>query len=174
MQELGFFMSLCVVGLVAYIVGGLFDSRRRAARRAFSEAQSVQSDRDFETGISALNPVPAEFGARFRKAVGGALGVEPSRLGPQDRIIADLRVFGFDAMDLAGALERAFDVRVRVVDVVRAGTLRKLALLIHERAQEISDHEPPLHRDPVPKVQPPKSDAEQDGNNAPPAGPVQA
>ncbi|CAG0994224.1 MAG: hypothetical protein KBG84_03685 [Planctomycetes bacterium] len=174
MQELGFFMSLCVVGLFAYIVGGLFDARRRALRRAYSEAQRAQSDREFEVGISALNPVSADFGATFRRAVGATLGVEPERLGPQDRILGDLRVFGFDAMELASALERAFDVRVRVVDIVRAGTLRKLAILIHERAQEISEHEPPLHRDPVPKVQPPKTESEQEGAEPPPPGPIQA
>jgi Phosphopantetheine attachment site len=173
MQELGFFMSLCVVGLFAYVVGGLFDARRRALRRSYNDAQQSQSDREFEVGISALNPVPVDFGATFRKAVGAALGLEPQKLGPQDRILRDLRVFGFDAMELASALERAFDVRVRVVDIVRAGTLRKLALLVHERAQEISEHEPPLHRDPIPKVQPPKTDSEQAGAEPAPQGPIQ-
>lgn len=155
MHDFGFFISLCVVGFAAYCLGGLLDSRRRWLRRTFVENRREQSDRDFEVGISALNPVPAGFSRDFRKAVGQALGVEAAKLDPQDRILRDLRAYGFDAMELACALERAFDVRVKVIDVVRAGTLRKLAMLIHERTLEISDFEPPLHREPVPKVTPP-------------------
>jgi acyl carrier protein len=155
MQDFGFFMSLCIVGMAAYCLGGFLDARRRWLRRTFVESRREQSDRDFEVGISALNPVPPGFSRDFRKAVGSALGVEASKLDPQDRILRDLRVYGFDAMELAGALERSFDVRVKVIDVVRAGTLRKLAMLIHERTLEISDFEPPLHREPVPKLAPP-------------------
>jgi acyl carrier protein len=165
MHDFGFFISLCVVGCFAYCLGGFLDARRRYLRRAFVESRREQSDKDFEVGISALNPVPAGFSRDFRKAVGSALGVEAAKLDPQDRILRDLRAYGFDAMELAGALERTFDVRVKVIDIVRAGTLRKLAMVIHERGQEISDFEPPLHREPVPKVQPPPPPEE-------PAGPV--
>lgn len=167
-QDFGFFISVCLVGIVAYFIGGLLDARRRAVRRGLTEGRNVSPDREFELGISALNPVPANFGGDFRKAVGSALGVDPQRLEPQDRILGDLRVFGFDAIELASALERAFDVRVRVIDVVRAGTLRKLAMLVHERLQDISEAEPPLHRDPVPKVTPPAADAPTTAAIAPP------
>ena len=159
MHDFGFFMSLCIVGIAAYGLGGFLDARRRWLRRTFVESRREQSDRDFETGISALNPVPPGFSRDFRKAVGQALGVEAAKLDPQDRILRDLRVYGFDAMELASTLERNFNVRVKVFDVVRAGTLRKLAMLIHERTLEISDFEPPLHREPVPKLTPPAAEA---------------
>jgi acyl carrier protein len=155
MHDFGFFISLCIVGFAAYCLGGILDARRRRLRRMFVEKRREQSDRDFEVGISSLNPVPAGFSRDFRKAVGQALGVEAAKLDPQDRVLRDLRAYGFDAMELACALERTFDVRVKVIDVVRAGTLRKLAMLINERTLEISDFEPPLHREPIPKVTPP-------------------
>jgi acyl carrier protein len=172
MQEFGFFMSVALVGLVAYVVGGLLDARRRAARRAFSQRRPAVSERDFAEGVSAINPVAPDFSAAFRKTVGEALGVDAARLAAADRLTADLRVFGFDAMDLASALEQRFDVRVRVLDIVRAGTLRKLALLIYERREEISDCNPPLHRDPVPKVSPPEG-GDGGGPMAPPLEGVQ-
>lgn len=159
MQEFGFFISVAVVGILAYIVGGLLDARRRASRRAFTDGRAAKSDADFERELTSIQPLPSGFGANFRKAVAMALGVDDQRLDPQDRLLRDLRAFGFDAVELASALERAFDVRVRVMDIVRAGTLRKLALLVHERTLEISEANPPLHRDPVPKVQPPAADA---------------
>jgi len=159
MHDFGFFISLCIVGIAAYCMGAFLDARRRALRRYFVESRHEQSDRDFEVGISSLNPVPAGFSRDFRKAVGGALGVEAAKLDPQDRILRDLRAYGFDTMVLASTLERTFDVRVKVIDVVRAGTLRKLAMLIHERTLEISEFEPPLHREPVPKVAPPTPEA---------------
>ncbi len=152
MHDFGFFISIALVGCLAYGLSSFLDARRRQRRRDIVESRASQSDGEFRAAVSSLNPVSLAFCRAFRLAVGRALGVDYDKLDPQDRISQDLRVFGFDAMELAATLERGFDVRVRVTDVMRSGTLRKLALVIHERLQEISEYEPPLHREPVPHV----------------------
>ncbi|KAA0212616.1 acyl carrier protein [bacterium] len=160
MHDFGFFISILLAGGLAYFVAGLLDARRRLQRRDFVESRPAIGDGEFRLGVSAISPVDVAFCRAFRLAVSRALGVPAERLDPRHRLLADLRVFGFDAMELAATLERAFDVRVRVLDVMRSDTLRRLALVIHERLAEISEHEPPLHRDPVPKMRAPEDPAD--------------
>jgi len=166
MHDFGFFISIMLAGGLSYFVAGLLDARRRLLRRDFVDSRPVMNDGEFRLGVSAISPVDVAFCRAFRLAVGRALGVSADRLDPRHRLLADLRVFGFDAMELAATLERAFDVRVKVMDVMRSGTLRRLALVIHERLAEVSEHEPPLHRDPVPKMRAPDEAADLDAPRA--------
>ena len=58
--------------------------------------------------------------------------------------------------DREAVLERAFDMRVRVVDVMRAETLRELCKQLYLNSENISEADPPLHRDPVPRERAPE------------------
>lgn len=157
MQEIGFFLCLGLAGFVAYTVGEFMEARRRGLRREFLMSRPAISDREFQAEVSVLSPVPLDFVRAFRLAVARALGVEAAHLAPQHRLIGDLRVINFDAVELATVLERTFDTRVRVVDLMRRRTLRELCKLLYERSLEISEYDPPLFRDPRPKL---RADAE--------------
>lgn len=159
MGALAFFLSAAVITLVSFTVSEFLQHRRRGLRRAFTDARGLQTDADFAVSLSALAPVPANFARAFRLAAGRALGVEPALLRADDRLGGDLHVLNFDAIELAALLERAFDVRVRVLDIVRSRTLRDLCRLMHERAENISEADPPLHRDPVPRIAQPEPTA---------------
>lgn len=156
MGDVGFFLLLTVITVVAFSVTETLAIRRRRRRREFVDARVPQSDEVFAAGISALTPVPQRFTRAFRLAVARAIGVDHSKLQPTDNIARDLRVVNFDAWELASVLERAFDMRVRVVDIVRAGTLRELCKQLYLDSENISEADPPLHRDPVPKVRAPE------------------
>lgn len=156
MGEVGFFL---ILALVTVFVFGLTESlaiRRRRKRRELIDSRQPQSDEVFSAGISALTQVPQSFVRAFRLAVGRAIGADYTRLLPTDRISRDLKVVNFDAWELAAVLERAFDMRVRVVDVVRAETLRELCKTIYLKSEDISEVDPPLHRDPVPRERAPE------------------
>lgn len=150
----GLIFFLCA-GLIAAFAFGASESlqlRRRALRRDKVDSRAVQTDAEFLAGVSAHGPVPGNFARAFRLAAGRALGVDGLRLRHSDRLIADLHVLNFDAIELAALLERAFDLRVRVVDVVRARDLGLLCCLLHERSLDVSEVDPPLHRDPMPRL----------------------
>ncbi|MBX3461514.1 MAG: hypothetical protein KF696_16335 [Planctomycetes bacterium] len=171
MGDAGFFILLAVATIVSFSVSEALNARRRARRRALIDSRAPESDDVFAAGVSALAPVPQSFARAFRYAVGRALGVDASRLQPGDRIARDLHAVNFDAWELSAVLERTFDMRVRVLDVVRAGTLRELCKLLHQRSEEVSEAQPPLHRDPVPKVRAPEPEVvhEVEAREVPPA-----
>jgi hypothetical protein len=156
MGDIGFFLLLAVATMISFALTETLAMRRRRRRRDFVDGRVPQSDEVFTAGVSALTPVPQGFVRAYRLAVARALGVDHSRLQPGDRIRRDLRVANLDLWELASVLERAFDLRVRVVDVVRAGTLRELCKQLYLASENISEADPPLHRDPVPKVRAPE------------------
>lgn len=156
MGDAAFLLLLVLVTGASFALSEAMNARRRTRRRALMDSRTVENDDTFAAGISALAPVPQDFARAFRLAVGRALGVDGAKLRPGDRISRDLHAVNFDAWELAAVLERAFDTRVRVVDVVRAGTLRELCKVIHARSEGISEDQPPLHRDPVPRVPAPE------------------
>ena len=155
MGDIAFFMLLAVVTTISFTLSESLQMRRRRMRHAFVDSQDPISDEAFTIGVSAIEPVPQGFVRAFRLSVGRAFGIDASRLHPQHRIRRDLRVVAFDTYELAGLLERAFDMRVRVLDVVRAATLRDLCKVLYPRSMEPSESEPPLHRDPVPRLRAP-------------------
>jgi len=175
MGDIGFFLILAVVTVVSFGLGESLAARRRRRRRLLVDSREPQSDATFTAGVSALSPVPQNFVRAFRLAVGRAIGVDSARLLPTDRIGRDLRVIHFDAWELSAVLERTFDMRVRVTELGRAKSLRELCKQLHSRSHDISDYDPPLHRDPVPRVQAPEPEvilpAEVVEKPAPPAGP---
>lgn len=156
MGDIGFFLILTVITMVTFGVSETLAVRRRRKRREFVDARGPQSDEVFTAGISSLSPVTQSFVRAFRLAAGRALGVDHARLLPTDRIARDLKCVNFDAWELAAVLERAFDTRVKVVDIMRSETLRDLCKLIYARTEEPSEYTPPLHRDPVPKQRAPE------------------
>lgn len=156
MGDVGFFLLLALVSMVVFGLTEALAIRRRRKRRELIDARQPQSDEVFTAGISALTHVPQSFVRAFRLAVGRAAGVDYTRLQPTDRIARDLKVVNFDAWELAAVLERAFDMRVRVVDIVRADTLRELCKVLYLRSEDISELDPPLHRDPVPRERAPE------------------
>jgi hypothetical protein len=156
MGDVGFFLLLALATIISFGLSESLAIRRRRKRREFVDSRAPQSDEAFTAGVSALSPVPQNFVRAFRLAVGRALGLDHARLQPTDRISRDLHVVNFDAWELSAVLERAFDMRVRVVEVVRAGTLRELCKQLYVRSENISDVDPPLHRDPVPKARAPE------------------
>ena len=156
MGEVGFFLLLALVTMLSFGLTESLAIRRRRLRREFVDSREAQSDEVFTAGISALAPVPQTFVRAFRLAIGRALGVDYTRLRPADRVASDLRAVNFDAWELAAVLERAFDMRVRVTDIVRAGTLRELCKVLYAKTEDISEYDPPLHRDPVPRMRAPE------------------
>lgn len=152
MSGLAFILCAGLITVFTFSLGEWLHIRRRALRREFVEARGLETDGDFAATLSALSPIPGSFARAFRLAVGRALALEPHCLRADDRMIPDLRVLSFDAIELSALLEHTFDVRVRVLDVVRARTLRDLCRLVHERTLNISEADPPLHRDPVPRL----------------------
>ncbi len=160
MGDIGFFLLLAIAAVASYSISEALNMRRRARRRALVESRTPESDEVFTAGVSALAPVPQAFVRAFRLAAGRALGVDGLKLRPGDRIRRDLHAVNLDAWELAAVLERAFDMRVRVLDVVRAGTLRELCKELHLRSEDISEAEPPLHRDPVPRVAAPEPEVQ--------------
>jgi len=156
MGGFAFFLMAVLITVISFGFSEVLQIRRRAQRRDFVDARGPESEGDFAAGLSALSPIGGPFARAFRLAVGRALGIEAACLRATDRMIADLHVLNFDAVELASVLEHAFDVRVRVLDIVRSKTLRDLCRLLHERTLDISDVDPPLHRDPVPKLAQPE------------------
>jgi hypothetical protein len=156
MGDIAFFLLLVLVTVISFTVSEALNIRRRRRRAELVDGRVPEPDDTFTAGISALEPVPQSFVRAFRLAVGRALGVDASRLRPGDRIARDLKAINFDAWELASVLERVFDVRVRVVDIARQQTLRDLCKLLYARSEEVSEHNPPLHRDPVPKNRAPE------------------
>jgi hypothetical protein len=156
MGDVAFFLLLILVTIISFSVSEALQIRRRRKRMTLLASRTPESDENFTIGISAIEPVPQGFVRAFRLAVGRALGVDAQQLRPSDRIAGDLKAINFDAWELASVLERVFDVRVRVVDVARAGTLRDLCKILYTRGEEASEHNPPLHRDPVPKERAPE------------------
>ena len=156
MGDVGFFLLLALATVVSFGLTESLAIRRRSKRRAIVDSRQPQSDEVFTAGVSALSPVPQNFVRAFRLAVGRALGIDHTRLLPNDRIVRDLKIVNFDAWELSAVLERTLDMRVRVVEVVRAGTLRELCKQLYVRSENISEVDPPLHRDPVPKVRAPQ------------------
>jgi hypothetical protein len=156
MGDVGFFLILALVTVVVFGLSETLAIRRRRKRRELIDSREPQSDEVFAAGISALTRVPQSFVRAFRLAVGRAIGVDYTRLLPTDRIARDLRVVNFDAWELAAVLERAFDMRVRVVDVIRAETLRELCKQLYLNSENVSEADPPLHRDPVPRERAPE------------------
>jgi hypothetical protein len=156
MGDIAFFLLLVLVTIISFTVSEALNIRRRRLRLALMESRVPEHDDTFTAGISALEPVPQSFVRAFRLAVGRALGVDAARLRPGDRLSRDLKAINFDAWELASVLERVFDVRVRVVDIASQRTLRDLCKLLYTRSEEVSEHQPPLHRDPVPKVRAPE------------------
>lgn len=156
MGDVGFFLLLALVTMLSFAFSEALAMRRRRLRRELIDSRSPQSDEVFTAGVSAISPVPQGFVRAFRLAIGRALGVDHTRLHPTDRIAAELKAVNFDAWELAAVLERAFDMRVRVVDVMRAGTLRELCKQLHARSEDVSESNPPLHRDPVPRLRAPE------------------
>ncbi|MBZ0137052.1 MAG: hypothetical protein K8I27_11835 [Planctomycetes bacterium] len=156
MGDVGFFLLLAVAAMLSFGATETLAIRRRRLRRELVDSRTPQSDEVFTVGISTLTPVPQGFVRAFRLAVARAIGVDHTRLLPTDRISKDLRAVNFDAWELAAVLERTFDMRVRVVDVMRAGTLRELCKQLYLGSENISESDPPLHRDPVPKLRAPE------------------
>lgn len=156
MDDVGFFLLLALVTMISFGLSEALSIRRRRKRRELIESRTPQSDEIFTAGVSALTPVPQGFVRAFRLAVGRALSVDHLRLRPEDHIARDLRAVNFDAWELAGVLERVFDMRVRVKDVVGHRTLRELCKFLYVRGDEISEADPPLHRDPVPQLREPE------------------
>jgi acyl carrier protein len=150
MSAAAFLMCAVLIVLVTYGVAEALQIRRRDLRREAVDARAPQSEVEFSVAVGA--GVTGNVVRAFRFAVGRALGVDPFRLRDRDLLGSDLRVHSFDAIELAAVLERAFDVRVRVMDVVRCRTLADLCRLVHERTLAVSDLDPPLHRDPMPRV----------------------
>jgi hypothetical protein len=156
MGDIGFFLVLALVTMVSFALSEALAMRRRRLRRDLMDSRTPTSDEVFTAGISALTPVPQSFVRAFRLAVGRALGVDYDKLQATDHIARDLHAVNFDAWELAGVLERAFDMRVRVGDIMRHKTLRELCKHLYVGSEEISEADPPLHRDPVPKVRAPE------------------
>jgi hypothetical protein len=156
MGDIGFFLLMALAAMVSFGLSESLAIRRRAKRRELVDSREPQSDEVFTAGVSALSPVPQNFVRAFRLGVGRALGLDHTRLLPNDRIVRDLKIVNFDAWELSAVLERVFDMRVRVVEVVRAGTLRELCKQLYLRSENVSEVDPPLHRDPVPKARAPE------------------
>jgi hypothetical protein len=156
MGDVGFFLLLALVTVVSFGLNESLAIRRRRKRSEFIDSRQPQSDEVFAAGVSALAPVPQNFVRAFRLGVGRALGLDHTRLLPTDRIVRDLKIVNFDAWELSAVLERTFDMRVRVVEVMRAGTLRELCKQLYSRSENISEIDPPLYRDPVPKARAPE------------------
>ncbi len=172
MGDIGFFLLLAAVTAFSFMLSEAMAARRRAKRRATVDARPPQGDEVFTAGVSALSPVPQGFVRAFRLATGRALGVDGEKLRPGDRIRGDLHAANFDSWELAAVLERTFDMRVRVLDIVRAGTLRELCKDLYLRSEDISEAEPPLHRDPVPKARAPEPEVAIAGTAVLPAEPT--
>lgn len=156
MGDVGFFLLLALTTIVSFTLSEGLNARRRARRNALMDTREPEADEVFTAGVSALTPVPQSFVRAFRLAIGRALGVDAAKLRTSDRIAADLRAVNFDAWEVAAVLERTFDMRVRVIDVMRAATLRELCKELFIRSEDISEAQPPLHRDPVPKLHAPE------------------
>lgn len=152
MSGVAFFLCAGLIAALAFGASESLQLRRRALRRELVDGRNPVTDADFTAALNADAPIPGNFARAFRLAVGRALGVNAYGLRADDRLSADLRVLNFDSIELAALLERAFDVRVRVLDVVRAGTLSGLCRLVYERSLTVSDVDPPLHRDPMPRL----------------------
>lgn len=163
MSIVAFLICAAFITSMAFGLSESLQVRRRALRREFVDSRGPQSEVDFASALGEATPLTGNFARAFRLAVGRALGVDPFRLRAGDLLSRDLRVLNFDAIELAALLERAFDVRVRVVDVVRARTLGDLCALVYQRTTVVSDVDPPLHRDPIPRL------AETDPIAVPPA-----
>ncbi|MHC4842130.1 MAG: hypothetical protein ACYTDT_14440 [Planctomycetota bacterium] len=155
MTEIGFFLCLTVIAMISYSLTEMLSIRRRRLRNELLRGRERQADDLFTAGVSAISPVPQDFVRAFRLAVGRALSVDGKKLHPTDRIARDLKAINFEGMELAMVLERTFDVRVTFAQVVRTKTLRDLCKFLYERTEDISEFDPPLHRDPVPKVRDP-------------------
>lgn len=158
MGDMAFFLILAVVTTISFTLSEAMQLRRRRLRREFVDSQHPMADEVFTAGVSAIEPVSQGFVRAFRLSVGRALALDPSRLHPGHRLGRDLRAVAFDAYELSGVLERAFDMRVRVLDIVRAKTLRDLCKVLYLRSMEPSESEPPLHRDPVPRLRAPEGE----------------
>jgi hypothetical protein len=156
MGDAAFLLLLVLATVFSFGLSEALNSRRRARRRALMDSRTAEPDEVFTAGVSALSPVPQDFVRAFRLGVGRALGIDGAKLRPGDRISRDLHAVNFEAWELAAVLERTFDMRVRVLDVVRAGTLRELCKELYTSSQNISEAQPPLHRDPVPQVPAPE------------------
>jgi acyl carrier protein len=157
MGDIGFLLLLALGASASSGLNGATNARRRRLRQERVWGREPLSDELFAAGISALSPVPPSFARAFRMHVARAIGVDPARLRPEDHLRKDLRAVSLEAWELAGVLERAFDVRVRVMDLARAATLRELCKLVYARQLEPSEATPPLHRDPVPKERAPEA-----------------
>lgn len=151
MSGIAFLICIAFITAMTFGVSESLQMRRRAMRRELVDSRNPQSEVEFLAGLGRTQ-ISGNFVRAFRLAVGRALGIDGYRLRADDRLGSDLHVLNFDAIELASLLERAFDVRVRVVEVVRAGTLGALAKLIHDRTLAVSEVDPPLHRDPVPRL----------------------
>lgn len=157
MSGFGFLMCCAIIAGTFYTIGEVMANMRRNARRALADGRANSSDGDFTVGVSALTPVPESFVRAFRLGVGRALGIEGRRLLPSDRIRGDLRVTLIEAIELSTTLERMFDTRVRIHDILTSRTLRDLCKRMYAKSEEISEFDPPLHRDPLPKLREPEA-----------------
>ncbi|MCF6227747.1 MAG: phosphopantetheine-binding protein [Planctomycetes bacterium] len=155
MDKIGFFLLLAVIAMTSYSITELLSIRRRRLRNQLLRERGRTADEIFTAGVSGILPVPQSFVRAFRLAVGRALSVDGLKLQPTDRIARDLKAVNFEGMELAMVLERAFDIRVTFSQLVRAKTLRELCKYLYERTEDISEFDPPLHRDPAPKVREP-------------------
>ncbi|MDC1141908.1 hypothetical protein OAU50_02350 [Planctomycetota bacterium] len=158
MSEIGFFLCLAVIAMSSYSITEMMSIRRRRLRNHLLAGRVPMADDIFTAGVSGISPVPQDFVRAFRLAVGRALSVNGQKLHPTDRIARDLKAINFEGMELAMVLERTFDVRVTFAQVVRVKTLRDLCKYLHERTEDISEFDPPLHRDPAPKVRAPEDE----------------
>lgn len=152
MDKIGFFLCLAIIAMVSYSITEMLSVRRRRLRIRLLNGRKPTADDIFTAGISGISPVPQDFVRAFRLAIGRALSVDAKKLLPTDRIARDLKAVNFDGIELAMVLERAFDVRVTFAQVVRTKTLRDLCKYLYERTEDISEFDPPLHRDPAPKL----------------------
>lgn len=150
MGGFAYLMGVIIITTIAYTIGEWAAMNRRARRRSFCMQREPVSDGVFAAGVAGIAPVPESFSRAVRLHLARGLGVEPNRIDAGDRLGRDLGVSLTEAMELAALLERGFDLRVRVVEVLRARTVRDLCRVLYARSEAVSDFDPPLHRDPVP------------------------
>jgi hypothetical protein len=152
MHDFGFFLGIAIVGALAYGLGEFLDHRRKARRARLVASRAPMGEELFLVSLAPQGRIEPAFARAARIAVARGLNIEAHALRPEDRLVRDLGCVNFDAMAVAASLEHALDMRVRVRDLFQARTLRELIARLHERTLEISDWDPPLHREPEPRA----------------------
>ena len=124
---------LAVLGLFALLVGALWlhaRSNRRLVERRFADREPLLAD---QFGRQFFSPTQAPIAAKLRGLLADELGLDLTRLRPEDEPVRHLRIEEFDSLAVAEfviATEKAFDVKLREQDLVRIRTFGELVALV--------------------------------------------